>query len=371
MVSRNGISTARRGRKAGFVALTLVGAGLASACSGSSVDEPNGEAGRSASAGSAAVGGNAGSAAGGKGGGGAAAGSGGSSGAAASGGSGAGRAGASGAGGGGQAGGGGKAGGAGSSSGAAGAGSGGRAGEAGSTASGGTGGDAGAGCVSVEGDQTAKQYAHRAVSSGFAGSDAEYSELYSLSCFSVDDCIAPCLERGGTEEMCAASQCIESIDDYCLPATTWSGLGALAAEGTDPYTDAAQLVLVNDPYLDHLLLDDFRFEVPVNAEIHGITVTVRRAGGGANEAVDAEVRLIKNGQKGGSDRSSPEPWSAPDFVDVEYGGPADLWGQSWTAADFNAQNFGVTLAARYPQTAGNGRGYIDIVYVTVHYRGCD
>lgn len=366
MLSMSWISTSRRGGTAGFAVLALLFAGLASACSGSSEETPSGEAGQSGSAGSAGRGGSAGSAAGGKGGG-ENAGSGGSSGAVASGGAAAGRAGSSGAG----SGGGGRGGTAGSANGGAGAGSGGGAGDAGSTSAGGMGGNAGEGCVSEAGEQTARQYAHRARSSGFSGSDTEYSELYSLPCFSVDDCIAPCSERGGTEEMCAASQCIDSIDDYCLPATTWSGLGTLAAEGTDPYSDAAQLVLVNDPYLDHLLLDDFRFEVPENAEIHGVTVTVRRAAGGENEAVDAEVRLIKNGEKGGSDRSSPAPWSAPDLVNADYGGPEDLWGQTWTAADFNAQNFGVSLAASYPQSGGNGRGYIDIVYVSVHYQVCD
>jgi hypothetical protein len=349
--------------------LSLLGAGLVVACSGSSNGggDDDATAGKSGKAGSGGSGGGAGSSRGGS------AGSSGSSGATVSGGaagsSGSGTAGqgaASGSGGAGEGGSAGSTGGTGGDGGRAG-----NAGAAGTTAGAGAGGESGAGCVSTEGEQSSRKYAHGAVSSGFSGSDADYSELYSLPCFSVDDCIAPCSERGGTEAMCAASQCIDSIDDYCLPATIWSGLGTLSAEGTDPYTDGAQLVLVNDPYLDQMLLDDFRFEIPEDAEIRGITVTVRRAGGGPNEAVDAAVRLIKDGTIGMADRSSPEPWSAPDFVNVDYGGPSDLWGQTWTAADLNAENFGVALAASYPQTGGNGRGYVDIVYATVHYRQCE
>jgi hypothetical protein len=350
--------------------LPLLGAGLVMACSGSSSDDDDdavaGKSGNAGSGGSAARGGSAGSSRGGSGGSSASAGAAVSGGAAGSSGGTAGQGAASGSG---SAGRGGSAGSGGGTGGHGG--QGGNAGAAGTTSSAGDGGQSGAGCVPTDGDQSSRKYSHRAASSGFSGSDADYGELYDLPCFSVDDCIAPCSERGGTEAMCAASQCIDSIDDYCLPATIWSGLGALSAEGTDPYSDAAQLVLVNDPYLDQLLLDDFRFEIPEDAEIRGITVTVRRAGGGPNEAVDAAVRLIKGGTIGMADRSSPEPWSAPDFVNVDYGGPNDLWGQTWTAADFNAENFGVALAASYPQTGGNGRGYVDIVYATVHYRQCE
>lgn len=365
MVSKHWILQARRGSAAGFAILPLLAAAFAVACSGSSeADDDKSEAGASGNGGNS--GGGAGSSSGGQAG---SAGSsviGGNGGRAGSAGSGAGQAAASGAPNEGEGGTAGTAGGTGADGGRAG-----KAGAAGETSTGGGAGDAGAGCEVAAAEQSSRKYSHRAVSSGFSGTDADYGELYSLPCFSIDDCIAPCSDRGGTEAMCAASQCVDSIEDYCLPATIWSGLATLSAEGTDPYTDAAQLVLVNDPYLDQLLLDDFRFEIPENAEISGITVTVRRAGGGDNEAVDAAVRLIKNGTVGASDRSSPQPWSAPEFVNVDYGGPSDLWGQTWTAADVNAENFGVALAASYPQTGGNGRGYIDIVYATVHYRQCE
>jgi hypothetical protein len=237
-----------------------------------------------------------------------------------------------------------------------------------------TGGNAGSGAEGggcsdpVPGEEM--RHGQRGRSSGFSGTDAQYSELYMVPCASVDDCIAPCTMRGGTQTMCAASECVDSATRYCLPPTTWRNLAALRTEGTDT-SDAAELVLVANPYEDLLLVDDFKLEVPTDAEVVGISVTVRRAGGSSMEAADGSVRLIKGGIVGEADRSKPTPWTGPELVNVEYGGPTDLWGETWTPADVNAMDFGVALSAIYLDTAGNGRAYVDIVYVTVHYRtGC-
>jgi hypothetical protein len=173
--------------------------------------------------------------------------------------------------------------------------------------------------------------------------------------------------RGGSDEMCAASICVDSTSDYCLPAPVWRNMTALRSEGTEP-SDGAELVLVFDPYQDYLLVDDFKLEVPEAAEIRGITVTIRRAGGSSTEAVDGAVSLIKAGVIGGTDRSLPMPWAGPEYANVDYGGPEDLWGETWTPADVNSANFGVALSAIYANMGGNGRAYVDIVYATIHYQ---
>lgn len=327
-----------------LLTVAVLGAAIAS-CSGKSDDAPSG---------AAATGGT----------GGAGAGSGGSAGGGSSGVSGGAGAGGGGAGTGGK-------GGAGGTGNAGSSGAGGSAGGAGTEAQAGAGQGGMPSCEVAADASVVTRHGQRARSSGFSGTEEDYAELYSLPCEMGADCAPPCLERGGTEEMCAGNLCIESMPNYCLPATVWQGLNALYAEGTDPLTDGAGLVTVSDPYRDYLLVDDFKLEIPEGAEILGITATIRRATSGANEAVDAAVRLIKGGVMGGSDRSSPVPWSAPDFVDEEYGGPTDLWGESWTAAEVNADDFGVALAVGYPQTGGSGRAYVDIVRVTVSYAPCE
>lgn len=224
-------------------------------------------------------------------------------------------------------------------------------------------------CVGEGGEGMERRHGQSAKSSGFAGTQEQYNELYDIeNCVDDDDCGEPCLERGGTEEMCAGTYCQESTTNYCLPATIWTNLQTLTAEGTDIYSDGAQLVLWSDPYRDFLMVDNFKLEVPASATVLGITVTVRRAAGGPDEAVDAGVHIIKGGVMGSADRSSPTPWAGDmTFTEVDYGGPSDLWGETWTPADVNAPDFGVALSAAYTQSAGNGRAYVDIVYIAVHY----
>jgi hypothetical protein len=218
--------------------------------------------------------------------------------------------------------------------------------------------------------QTAMSHGTRIRSSGFSGTLEQYGTLYDLSCETQSDCNTPCLAAGGTTEMCAGNYCMMSDENYCLPATIWTNLAAVAIEGTDPVADTAQLVVWNDPYRDFLLVDDFNLDVPAGATIKGITATIRRAGGGEDEAADGGVYLLKGGVMGTLDKSKSTPWS--DLLEnVAYGGENDLWAETWAPADVNAENFGVAVSAQYPQSGGNGRAYVDIVYVTVSYTDCD
>jgi hypothetical protein len=206
-----------------------------------------------------------------------------------------------------------------------------------------------------------------AASSGFPGTEQQYRELYDVPCTTQEDCIDSCAERGGTSDMCEASTCVDSTEDYCLPATIWTELDALATEGT-MLADCAELVLWSDPYRDVLRVTDFGFDIPSSAEISGITLEVRRAAGSADEAVDDGIHLLKGGALSSADRSRPEPWTGPELSDVEYGGPSDLWGESFTPADVNSPDFGAALAVGFTQDIGSGRAYVDIVRATVHYR---
>jgi hypothetical protein len=217
-------------------------------------------------------------------------------------------------------------------------------------------------------EQSVERSSTQAASSGFAGTEAEYTALYSLPCSSEADCIVPCIENGGTDAMCAAGMCVDSDpDDYCLPSTIWTDLDQLATEGTSTI-DCAELVLVSDPYLDYLLLTDFGFDIPGSAEVLGISVRVRRAGGTDDVAADAGVHLIKASVLGDADRSSAGPWPGPELAEANYGGPTDLWEEELTPEDVNSPDFGVALATEFTQGIGNGRAYVDIVYMTVHYR---
>lgn len=207
-----------------------------------------------------------------------------------------------------------------------------------------------------------------AKSSGFHGTREQYTELYSIACNKLSDCETACMERGGTADMCAASECIQSTQNYCLPATAWSNLMALTSTGDDPAQDGAELVLVALPYRDALLAEGFQFELPPAAEVLGIEVTLRRAADFESSAADDAVRLMKNGVATELNRAKPEQWPAGAFQSVTYGGKMDLWGESWTAKELNSGALGVSLTVQYTQSAGNARAYVDLIQAKAFYR---
>ncbi len=108
----------------------------------------------------------------------------------------------------------------------------------------------------------------------------------------------------------------------------------------------------------------YDFNIPTTAKINGISVKVRRYG---TAAVDGQVRMLKAGAYAGIYNGNPYNWggtsTAPE--QIIYGGPEDLWGTTWTAADINNSNFGFSL--QVVNTSGGGSAYIDSIQITVYY----
>lgn len=216
---------------------------------------------------------------------------------------------------------------------------------------------------------SAPRSARRARSVGFSGTDEQYSELYDVPCEDVSDCATACTERGGAEAMCEDSECLPNAmgDSDCLPAPVWTNLDAIRFEDASIF-EMTQIILVNSTYRDVLVADQLSMEVPAAATIEGISVEVLRAGDAS--VADDSVRIVRGGRIGAAERALPQTWlEEPAWV--TYGSPGDLWGESWSPADVNADDFGVALSAAYTSTVGNTRAYVDQVRVTVHYSLCE
>jgi hypothetical protein len=231
-------------------------------------------------------------------------------------------------------------------------------------------GAAGADSVSAEcGDHVSVRTARRARSSGYSGTEEDYFALYDEPCEIAGDCVAACQAANGDETMCAASECVEEFSggSSCLPPPVWRNLDNILFEGTTPL-DGVELTLVEGEYHDTLLTDDFRHEVPREAEILGITAEVRRGG---DRAADYSVRILKAGNLGSAERAQTEVWS-PELTWITYGGAEELWGEDWDAAAVTAEDFGLAIALTYTRDSGNSRAYVDQVRTSVHYRvPCD
>ena len=205
-------------------------------------------------------------------------------------------------------------------------------------------------------------------SATFSGTDSQYSELYYQLCVTPADCVAPCSERGGTAEFCAAHVCVDSTDDYCLPPTKWRTVEN-ALEESESYLEAAESSLDAGTvdFQDRLILEDFGFDIPAEATIVGVTARVRRSQDSPDPVVDYAVRLVRDGQEVGTDLKRDDAWPAL-LEEAEYGGEAELWGEEWSPEQVNSAGFGFAIGAL---PLAGGRAYVDVAWLIVHYQVCE
>jgi hypothetical protein len=146
-------------------------------------------------------------------------------------------------------------------------------------------------------------------------------------------------------------------DDNSIGTVSWSNPGNVTAEdGSD--ASAGQGTS------HYLKATNFGFSIPSGSSVDGITVEVKkRADAGVGPVTDNAARIVKGGTIGSTDRSQGGNWPTSDTY-ATYGGSSDLWGESWSASDINASNFGFALSA---SVGTSSIANIDYVRVTVKY----
>ncbi|TAK57869.1 MAG: hypothetical protein EPO24_09380 [Bacteroidetes bacterium] len=100
----------------------------------------------------------------------------------------------------------------------------------------------------------------------------------------------------------------------------------------------------------------------VTGTVDGILVEIeeRAVTGGAYEQT---IKVVKGGTIQGTNKSTGANLPVTDTY-VSYGGAADLWGLSWTAADITAADFGCVISTN---SAGVASTRIDHIRITVTY----
>ncbi|MBX3023938.1 hypothetical protein KF840_03415 [bacterium] len=115
----------------------------------------------------------------------------------------------------------------------------------------------------------------------------------------------------------------------------------------------------------YLKVTTFGFSIPAPAQIQGIKVFVERHSA-VGTVFDARARIVKGGVIGSADRALPGNWPMGSDVTVSYGGPADLWGTTWTPADINSNGFGFALSV----DDNVDSAAVDHISITVYYTLC-
>jgi MSHA biogenesis protein MshQ len=145
--------------------------------------------------------------------------------------------------------------------------------------------------------------------------------------------------------------------DIAGPNQTWSN--ANLAESLDNNYARARL---NPGQTNTLQCTGYNFAIPAGAVINGITVTVWRTASNNNCCTDAQMQLVKAGTIQGTDLSTATLYPRNTNTAEAHGSATEKWGNTWTAADINASNFGAAFAA---QNTSNRRHNVDVDYIEI------
>ena len=149
------------------------------------------------------------------------------------------------------------------------------------------------------------------------------------------------------------------VSDRSFGNAVWTTPGS--AEASDDVY--AQVAPAGSP-TQYLRATDFGFAIPATAVVHGIAVSIERHSlSGA--VADSRVRIVEGGFVGSAERALPGNWPTTDVI-ATYGGPSDLWGQTWTGAAIDDPAFGTVLSVD-----GNvDLALVDQVTITVTFSLC-
>ena len=178
----------------------------------------------------------------------------------------------------------------------------------------------------------------------------------------ADASTKPCTLTGTVENKKAAPNA--AVDDNRIGSIPWSNPTAVSA---DDGLAASSASMSGDVITHWLLTSAFAFALPPRSVVHGLTVLIDRSASFSDEIGDYGVALVKAGNPG-TTKSLPGAWPTTS-AKVMYGSATDTWGQTFTADEVNANDFGVAIAAK-GLPAADEKASVDYVEVTVFYERC-
>ncbi|MFD2942752.1 Ig-like domain-containing protein, partial [Flavobacterium notoginsengisoli] len=188
--------------------------------------------------------------------------------------------------------------------------------------------------------------------------------------------------QDGTGSLTATSACGAPNSTGAKMAGTGSSVNGT---GTLVWSNPSQVISNNSSYAyatvnsggdttvitRYLQGTNFDFNIPTNATITGIQVTIGRYGSVNSASVyvrDNIVSLIKGGSVTSQNKSIGTNWSTNSTSVSNYGGTSDLWGTTWTPTEINDSTFGIALSASITRTRNNDiTANVDYMQITVNY----
>lgn len=152
-------------------------------------------------------------------------------------------------------------------------------------------------------------------------------------------------------------------DDSSVGTIAWSSPGNITSSN-DTY---ASVTITASAISHYLKATNFGFTIPAGSTINGISVSIERKKSGTGTIKDSQLRIVKGGSIGATDRAdTATAWPTSDTV-ATYGSGSDLWGETWTSTDINASTFGVALSATETDPTNPAAASVDFISITVTY----
>lgn len=149
--------------------------------------------------------------------------------------------------------------------------------------------------------------------------------------------------------------------DSALGAVDWTSAGNAALSDDSRSTS----ILLLGQLSRYLKVTNFNFNIPLDATITGVTVSIERSTDTLNATHDNSVKLVKSGVISGNEKAVANLWPTSDAT-ATYGSATDLWGLTFTPTIINASDFGVVVSA-IADLAGTAQ--IDYISIAVDYIG--
>lgn len=148
-------------------------------------------------------------------------------------------------------------------------------------------------------------------------------------------------------------------DSNAIGTVAWSNPSNAAASDNSRAT-----ANLSEPGLTshYLKATNFGFTLPEGATVLGIEARVEKSKTELFTLTDAEVKIVKGGVVGSTNKRDIAEWPVNNDGIVTYGGPTDLWGTTWAVADVNGEGFGLVIAAQ-----GRGVARVDDIEIVVYY----
>lgn len=167
------------------------------------------------------------------------------------------------------------------------------------------------------------------------------------------------------------------ITDWLFPATAANVARTSAARGwinpgyaTNNDDLEAEVALNDLEFSDWLRVYSFGAELPPDANVVGVEVEVEKRTNVSARYTDSAFYMRTSSAQIGDNKADTVTWWLDDnFTTISYGGSADMWGTTVSAAQINASGWGFDYSAIKSATVGSSvGGLVDFFRARIYYQ---